>query len=557
MDSSYPQVSQLWDLSSNNPQIQEQDFLALLQKQFPTGPDGTLAYLSGYADGVNPQNLSSLPLPTFTPPSEDSSPSPPSNNENSMDDYNEHALKRKASDDDLSDGPSAKTQHTDRKSSSNATASSSSRRKSTGGNPSDENRLMKRKEQNRAAQRAFRERKEKHVKDLEDKVADLEAKNEKAISENENLRDLLSRLQTENLALRQSSFTFTMPHKPASPPSQDHTRIPISTGLPSASSISSPSGSMASTSSHKYTNPLDWSSLTTFDPSMLNLLDDSLPQTTATESSMHLFGFGNTSSNSGLASNAPFTTIASNPMFMSLASTFDSLSPQSQSTTADHTSSTYDFDLNSLSAWPTNNNNSQPSNGVSSNSGQDPMLDDLFNSYLGALNAANNSSPSVFSQSPASHSPVVHQGTPQSGHGSTLSDKSSPSNGVDSRDFALFAQHNDCPKTKSQCKEAINNTSALACAAPTIRKSHDSVLGNMITCAASGAFPKTQKSDKNIEVLSAWRSITSNPKFKDADINDLCAEFTSKARCDGTKVVLEPSGVSSILENLARKTTAA
>ena len=30
----------------------------------------------------------------------------------------------------------------------------------------DENRLMKRKEQNRAAQRAFRERKEKHVKDV-------------------------------------------------------------------------------------------------------------------------------------------------------------------------------------------------------------------------------------------------------------------------------------------------------------------------------------------------------------------------------------------------------
>jgi hypothetical protein len=30
----------------------------------------------------------------------------------------------------------------------------------------DESRLMKRKEQNRAAQRAFRERKEKHVKDV-------------------------------------------------------------------------------------------------------------------------------------------------------------------------------------------------------------------------------------------------------------------------------------------------------------------------------------------------------------------------------------------------------
>lgn len=32
--------------------------------------------------------------------------------------------------------------------------------------PKDEGRLMKRKEQNRAAQRAFRERKEKHVKDV-------------------------------------------------------------------------------------------------------------------------------------------------------------------------------------------------------------------------------------------------------------------------------------------------------------------------------------------------------------------------------------------------------
>lgn len=32
--------------------------------------------------------------------------------------------------------------------------------------PQDESRLLKRKEQNRAAQRAFRERKEKHVKDV-------------------------------------------------------------------------------------------------------------------------------------------------------------------------------------------------------------------------------------------------------------------------------------------------------------------------------------------------------------------------------------------------------
>ncbi|KDQ17722.1 hypothetical protein BOTBODRAFT_93074, partial [Botryobasidium botryosum FD-172 SS1] len=66
----------------------------------------------------------------------------------------------------------------------------------------DEGRLLKRKEQNRAAQRAFRERKEKHVKDLEDKVAALEAKSQTQTAENENLRDLLGRLQSENLLLK-------------------------------------------------------------------------------------------------------------------------------------------------------------------------------------------------------------------------------------------------------------------------------------------------------------------------------------------------------------------
>lgn len=37
---------------------------------------------------------------------------------------------------------------------------------------------------------------------------------------------------------------------------------------------------------------------------------------------------------------------------------------------------------------------------------------------------------------------------------------------------------------------------------------------------------------------------------QDVDINDLCTEFTNKAKCDGTKVVLEPQGVNCILKNL-------
>ena len=43
---------------------------------------------------------------------------------------------------------------------------------------------------------------------------------------------------------------------------------------------------------------------------------------------------------------------------------------------------------------------------------------------------------------------------------------------------------------------------------------------------------------------------------QDVDINELCTEFTSKARCDGTKVVLEPEGVHHIIETLAARQAA-
>jgi AP-1-like factor len=56
---------------------------------------------------------------------------------------------------------------------------------------------QKRKAQNRAAQRAFRERKEKHLKDLESKVSELEKASDAANHENGLLRAQVQRLQME------------------------------------------------------------------------------------------------------------------------------------------------------------------------------------------------------------------------------------------------------------------------------------------------------------------------------------------------------------------------
>lgn len=57
--------------------------------------------------------------------------------------------------------------------------------------------MQKRKAQNRAAQRAFRERKEKHLKDLETKVDELERASQTANQENGLLRAQVERLQVE------------------------------------------------------------------------------------------------------------------------------------------------------------------------------------------------------------------------------------------------------------------------------------------------------------------------------------------------------------------------
>ncbi|KAJ4386237.1 AP-1-like transcription factor [Gnomoniopsis smithogilvyi] len=78
-----------------------------------------------------------------------------------------------------------------------------------GSNSADEEELTpaqsRRKAQNRAAQRAFRERKERHVKDLEAKLASLEAAQQETATENEKLKRDLQKVSTENEILRATS----------------------------------------------------------------------------------------------------------------------------------------------------------------------------------------------------------------------------------------------------------------------------------------------------------------------------------------------------------------
>jgi AP-1-like factor len=113
----------LWDFTrspSALSQIQDNDFLALLQKQFNTDASTPSTYPISH-DGVDPSKITNLPVPAPpTPLSDESSPSPPSTTEhasssrrqstNSSAEQDGQELKRKASPDFMEDeNPSQKS----------------------------------------------------------------------------------------------------------------------------------------------------------------------------------------------------------------------------------------------------------------------------------------------------------------------------------------------------------------------------------------------------------------------------------------------------------------
>lgn len=111
----YSSLNSLWDISqapSQFSQLPDDDFLALLQKQFPPADP------SDHSHSVDPQSVLDR---RQSPPSDDSSPSPPSITDATSrrqsihvrtNDTDDAPLKRKASSDDMEPGPSSKNQHT-------------------------------------------------------------------------------------------------------------------------------------------------------------------------------------------------------------------------------------------------------------------------------------------------------------------------------------------------------------------------------------------------------------------------------------------------------------
>ncbi|KAJ2808800.1 DNA-binding transcription factor yap1, partial [Coemansia furcata] len=74
----------------------------------------------------------------------------------------------------------------------------------------------KRTAQNRAAQRAFRERKQQYLKGLEEKVKELTEQQERTERENAQLKQFVDKLKEENVTLKSGGTQFTYENVPSS-----------------------------------------------------------------------------------------------------------------------------------------------------------------------------------------------------------------------------------------------------------------------------------------------------------------------------------------------------
>ena len=357
-------------------------------------------------------------------------------------------------------------------------------------------------------------------------MAALEAKNQLSEQENENLRDLLQRLQNENMMLKQAAFTFSAPRNTNDSSNQqssfnNNQAFSFNFSTPGAG----PSKPPMQNPSPPSTYDLNFNNLIAFDANSFVPEDDSMDM------------------DQPFSHNAnQYKTIASNPMFMSFAEPSPADSPPFM---GQHQYAPMSFDSFGSDHW------SSPDSG---SGGGGDALEQLFGgSFLSAGNGGVDFQ-ALLASPPSALSPVSHASlrTP-----SLSSSTSSPAAGgthsattpTASPAAAMLQAAESCPKTKAELERKIaeegqssfvqtpslsdsagspdssaGGKDAAAVAAdgpscempfaPFLRKAagEDGVTP-FVMCRGS-SFPKTAKSDKNVEVLTAWRTITSNPQFK-------------------------------------------
>ncbi|ORZ21318.1 hypothetical protein BCR42DRAFT_407292 [Absidia repens] len=226
---------------------------------------------------------------------------------------------------------------------------------------------LKRKAQNRAAQRAFRERKEKHVSELEDRIRELEqeksSKETNLELENAKLKQELEKLRQENYSLKDSKFTFEYPRHDT-------------TDLPSTASTNDKNTTISNA------QPLD---------------SPPLSSTTPTPSIIEDYNSGSNSDHiqDSFSSNNPIDTVNNNnsSRIRDISSSSSSSGSENNSPTSNNTK--YENNMTSFTGTTSSNNNNTDYDRLFNISNQNSvasfgLLNDLGPNHIDTFSPSNN-----------------------------------------------------------------------------------------------------------------------------------------------------------------------
>ncbi|KAF9940808.1 DNA-binding transcription factor yap1 [Modicella reniformis] len=448
----------------------------------------------------------------------------------------------------------------------------------------------KRKAQNRAAQRAFRDRKEKYVKSLEDRIKELEDMNpaqsdsNNLAEENMNLRVLVQKLETENYFLKEQTFTFDFPisqpglynvtkanrntlltssQKNTSSVSEQSIQSPSSQTIDTISSESSESP-VVSSRPFKSTNVakpvayehLPWSPPSSVADSVPNSPldhDRSTPerevttQVTGSDSAGVVPRFRNSSPGdmalfASLLDSTTHTTSVNQTVDSPLQQSIQNKNAFALFGPISQLGQSNNFNIN---------NTSSPTNtlaGLSEHT-PSPTLDSLVNTPIFPSDGNLQYTPTTSS---LSMPPLIFD--PTQTLFTNFRDPSDPQDFLASLDDSIeptpFPDDSIDDLFTNQLLD-YTNTFVNITATP-VRDAESQGFFGKAAQAENPKFtlPNVGENEKAIPCPLAWEKISKHPKFDDADIDDLCKEMKAKAKCSGHGPVIPVSHVDELMSRL-------
>ncbi|KAF9169429.1 DNA-binding transcription factor yap1 [Mortierella sp. AD011] len=462
----------------------------------------------------------------------------------------------------------------------------------------------KRKAQNRAAQRAFRDRKERYVKSLEDRIKELEELNpgktdSKLAEENMNLKVLVQKLETENYFLKEQAFTFDFPisqpgvynknlaHSQTTSNSDQSSQSPATQTINSVSTSTPPTpaqhkpfsaGSVAKPLAY---NQLPWSPPSSLGDSVPNSpleTDRSTPEQETVSQPTYadnagvvprfrnnspeeialfssiLDGTGNTSSvANGVDPSLPIEQNKNSYITYNSITQLEHLDQFGQLSPLGHLDQSSTLSMSSTS----------PANtlaGLSEHSAS-PTLEDLVNTPLfsthtnGGLQFTPTTSnlsmpPITFEQTQALFTDFRDPSDPHDFFASFEDpvEASFPDDTIGGLfndqllDFGAFANSSGTPTPTVTTAPPTKVAAAIDDCTQELNKEGES--------PKKGSLLPLSDGEKAIPCPQVWEHIAKHPNFDDADIDELCAELKSKAKCSGHGPVIALSDVDKLMNRL-------